>query len=137
MTPERGRGRCVRYPDPCNTVFRAEPWPSLCAERCRPSSAPVWPATYFETSALRGASFWDTAAQVTRAAAMNRRGLQVEDELNSPRWLAEEAVVVCSKVPRTVAVVPDAVFEKLNDADPAPPTTSSSSASFSSIMISI
>jgi hypothetical protein len=34
------------------------------------------------------------AARVTRAAAMNRRSLQVEDEESFPDWRAEEAVVL-------------------------------------------
>jgi len=37
----------------------------------------------------------------------------VEDELNEPDWLAEEAVVICVTVSVTVAVVPDAVFVTL------------------------
>jgi hypothetical protein len=45
--------------------------------------------------------------------------------------------VAIVKVPLTVAVVPDAVFEKLKVADPAPPLIWSSSFSVSSIMISI
>jgi hypothetical protein len=72
-----------------------------------------------------------------RAAAMKHSRLQVEDELNDPDRLAEEAVVAIVKVPLTVAVVPDAEFEKLKVADPAPPLIWSSSVSVSSIMISI
>ena len=74
---------------------------------------------------------------MTRPAAMKRRGLQVEDELNVPDRLAEEAVVLIVRVPLVAAVVPDAVFVKLKVTDPEPPTTASSSASLSSIMISI
>jgi hypothetical protein len=50
---------------------------------------------------------------------------------------ADEAVVAVVTAPLTVAVVPDAVAEPLKDADPAPPEIASSSASVSSIMISI
>jgi len=63
--------------------------------------------------------------------------VQVEDEENDPDWLADEAVVLCVKVPLTSAVVPDAVFVKLKDAVPEPPATSLSSSVVSSIMISI
>jgi len=45
--------------------------------------------------------------------------------------------VAIVKVPLTVALVPDAVFEKLKVADPVPPLIWSSSFSVSSIMISI
>jgi hypothetical protein len=62
---------------------------------------------------------------------------QVEDDENDPDWLADEAVVAWLKVPCTLAVVPDAVLLKLNDADPAPPETALSSSALSSIMISI
>ena len=68
---------------------------------------------------------------------MKRDQPQVEDELNVPDWEADEAVVLCVREPLTVAVVPEAVFEKLNEADPAPPLICSSSVSVSSIMISI
>jgi len=43
--------------------------------------------------------------------------------------------VLCVAVPVTDAVVPEALFEKLKLADPAPPETASSSSS--SMMISI
>jgi hypothetical protein len=79
----------------------------------------------------------DTAARIIRSAAMKRRGLQVEDEENVPDSLADEAVVAIVRVPLTAAVVPDDVFVKLKDAVPTPPATASSSASVSSIMISI
>jgi hypothetical protein len=72
-----------------------------------------------------------------RAAAMKRSGLQVEDDENVPDKLADEAVVAIAKVPLTDAVVPDAVFVKEKEAVPEPPATASSSASVSSIMISI
>jgi hypothetical protein len=49
---------------------------------------------------------------------MKRSRLQVELELNDPDWLAEEAIVLRVRVPVTVAVAPDAVFEKLKEADP-------------------
>ena len=52
--------------------------------------------------------------------------------------LADEAVVVTLKVPLTVAVVPDAESaERVKVADPEPPATSLSSASVSSIKISM
>jgi hypothetical protein len=63
--------------------------------------------------------------------------VQVEDEENDPDRLADEAVVAIFKVPLTVALVPDALPVKVKDADPEPPATSLSSASVSSIMISI
>jgi hypothetical protein len=72
-----------------------------------------------------------------RAAAMKRSGLQVEDEENDPDRLADEAVVAIDRVPLTAAVVPDAEAVMLKDALPEPPATASSSASVSSIMISI
>jgi hypothetical protein len=69
---------------------------------------------------------------------VKRSGLQVEDEENAPTMTADEAVVSkCSKVPLTVATVPDAVSVKLKDAVPEPPATSLSCSSVSSIMISI
>jgi hypothetical protein len=34
------------------------------------------------------------AARMTRAAAVKRSGLQVEDDVNIPDWLADEAVVI-------------------------------------------
>jgi hypothetical protein len=74
---------------------------------------------------------------VDRAAAIKRSQLQLENEANVTDCPAEEAVVNCVTVPVTVAVVPDAEFEKLKEADPAPPLTSPSSVSVSSIMISI
>jgi hypothetical protein len=61
----------------------------------------------------------------------------VEEEEKEPDWLAEDAVVICVSVPVTVAVVPDAEFVKLKEADPAPPATASSSASVSSMVISM
>jgi hypothetical protein len=65
-------------------------------------------------------------------------GLQVEDEENDPDRLPDEAVEVTLRVPLTVAVVPDAVSaERVKVADPEPPATSLSSASVSSITISI
>jgi hypothetical protein len=70
-------------------------------------------------------------------AAKKRSGLQVEDEENDPDKLAVEAVVAIFKVPLTSASVPDAEPVKLKDADPEPPATALSSASVSSIMISI
>jgi hypothetical protein len=70
-------------------------------------------------------------------AAKKRSGLQVEDEEAVTDRLADEAVVAIVTVPATVAVVPDAVSVRLRVADPAPPETASSSASVSSIMISM
>ena len=66
----------------------------------------------------------------------HKNELQLEDEENAPDNEAEEAVVAMVKVPLTAAVVPDAVFEKVKVADPAPPATRPSSASVSSIKIS-
>jgi hypothetical protein len=78
-----------------------------------------------------------TAARISRAAARKYGQLQVEDELKLPDRLAEEAVVLIVRVPPTTAVVPDAVPVKLKLADPEPPLTRSSSASLSSMMISM
>jgi hypothetical protein len=78
-----------------------------------------------------------TAARMTRAAAVKRSGLQVEDDENIPDKLADEAVVWIVTVPLVVAVVPDAVSVKEKVTDPEPPATASSSASVSSIKISI
>lgn len=61
----------------------------------------------------------------------------MELEENVPDRLADDAVVLMLKVPAAVAVVPDAVTVNENVADPAPPETSSSSASDSSNIISI
>jgi hypothetical protein len=55
---------------------------------------------------------------VDRVAAIKRSQLQLENEVNVADCPAEEAVVNCVTVPVTVAVVPDAVFEKLKEADP-------------------
>jgi hypothetical protein len=77
------------------------------------------------------------AARIIRAAAMKRSGLQVEDDENVPDRLDEEAVVWIIRVPLVLAVVPDAVSVNEKDAVPEPPATASSSASVSSIMISI
>jgi hypothetical protein len=66
-----------------------------------------------------------------------RSGLQVEDEENDPDRRADEAVVAIVRVPLTAVTVPDAVSVKLKDAVPEPPATSLSSASVSSIMISM
>jgi hypothetical protein len=85
---------------------------------------------------LQGVGSTRKAARMTRAA-QNSSWLQVEDEENDPDWLADEAVVSWVKVPDTVAVVPDALFVKLKDADPAPPATRSSSSWVSSITISM
>jgi len=68
---------------------------------------------------------------------MKRDQPQVEDEVNVPDWLADEAVVLCVMVLVTVAVVPEAVFVTVKVADPTPPLICSSSVSLSSIMISI
>jgi hypothetical protein len=46
-----------------------------------------------------------TAARMTRAAAVKRSGLRVEDEKNNPDRLAEVVVVAIVKVPLTVAPV--------------------------------
>lgn len=51
--------------------------------------------------------------------------LQVEDDKNDPDRLADEAVVVIVTVPRTIALIPDAVFVAEKFADPAPPVTDS------------
>jgi len=72
-----------------------------------------------------------------RAAARKHDQLQVEDEETVPDRLAVDAVVAIVAVPVTVAVVPDAVAETAKLADPAPPLIRSSSASLSSIMISM
>jgi hypothetical protein len=58
--------------------------------------------------------------------------------VNDPSKLADEGVVAISRW-KTLATaeVPDAVFVKEKDAVPEPPATASSSASVSSIMISI
>jgi hypothetical protein len=61
----------------------------------------------------------------------------LKDEENDPDWLADEAVVLWVTLLVTVAVVPDAVFVSVQDADPEPPATSLSSDSVSSIKISI
>jgi hypothetical protein len=60
-----------------------------------------------------------------------------EDEENDPDRLADVAVVAILRVPLTTAVVPNAVSVTLKDAVPEPPATASSSASVSSITISI
>jgi hypothetical protein len=62
---------------------------------------------------------------------------QVEEDENVPDRLADDAVVWIVKVPLTVAVVPDAVSVTEKDAVPEPPATASSSASVSSIIISM
>jgi hypothetical protein len=63
---------------------------------------------------------------------------QVETEVKVPDCEAELAVVDWVRVPVTVAVVPEALLLKVNDAEPLPPTTCSSSPSFNnSIRISI
>jgi hypothetical protein len=67
---------------------------------------------------------------------LSRDGSPVDEE-NDPDTLAEDAVVAMVNVPLTKGLVPDAVFEKLKVADPAPPATASSSASVSWIIISI
>jgi hypothetical protein len=77
-----------------------------------------------------------TAARMTRAAAVKRSGLQVEDDENVPDKLADETVVAIVKVPLTAAVAPAAVFVNMKEAL-EPPATTSSSASVSSMMISI
>jgi hypothetical protein len=56
-----------------------------------------------------------------------RRYLQVETEVKVPDCEAELAVVDWVRVPVTLALVPDAVLVIVNEADPAPPTTWSSS----------
>ena len=62
---------------------------------------------------------------------------QLDDDEKFPLKLADDAVVLIFTVPDVVAVVPDAVSVKLKVTDPVPPATASSSASFSSIMISM
>jgi hypothetical protein len=80
-----------------------------------------------------------TAARVTRAAAVKRSEVQTvsDSDENDPDMLADVVVVAIFTVAITVAKGPDAVLEKLIDAIPLPPETASSSASVSSIMISI
>jgi hypothetical protein len=60
----------------------------------------------------------------------------VEEDEKVPDWLADEAVVLCMRLPLTVATVPDAEFVNENEALPEPPATSLSSASVSSMKIS-
>jgi hypothetical protein len=82
-------------------------------------------------------AFSRKAARETPRRRHEDNEVQVEDDVKVPEWLADEAVVAWARVPVTDAVVPDAEFEKVNVADPEPPATSLSSASLSSIKISI
>ena len=82
-------------------------------------------------------AFSRKAARETPRRRHEDNELQVEDDENIPEALADEAVVAIVRVPLTAAVVPDAEFETVNEADPEPPATSLSSASLSSIKISI
>jgi hypothetical protein len=70
---------------------------------------------------------------------MTRAGVsvQVEEEVKVPDCDAELAVVRWVTVPVIVAVVPDALLEKVKVADPAPPATASNSVSLNSIRISV
>jgi hypothetical protein len=76
---------------------------------------------------------------VTRAAAVKRGRLQTESDSdeNDPDKLADETVVAIFTLPLIVEKGADAVTVKPRVAVPTPPATASSSASVSSIMISI
>jgi hypothetical protein len=69
--------------------------------------------------------------------ALKDYALQVEDDESDADRLADDAVVAIVPVPLTVAVVPDAVDERVKVAEPAPPETASRSSSISSIKISM
>ena len=66
-----------------------------------------------------------------------KKALQLEDDESDADRLDDDAVVAIFPVPLVVALVPDAVAERLRLADPAPPATASSSSSVSSMKISI
>jgi hypothetical protein len=76
---------------------------------------------------------------MTCAAAVKRSRLQAESDSdeNDPDKLADETVVAILKVPLIVEKGADAVTVKSKVAVPTPPTTASSSAAVSSIMVSI
>jgi hypothetical protein len=76
---------------------------------------------------------------MTRAAAVKRSRLQTESDSddNDPDKLADETVVAIFTLPLIVEKGADAVTAKSKVAVPTPPVTASSSASVSSIMISI
>jgi hypothetical protein len=87
---------------------------------------------------LKGVGYLGSSDADEPRRRQKRSGLQVEDDENDPDRLAAEAVEVTLKVPLTVAVVPDAESaERVKVADPEPPATSLSSASVSSIRISM
>jgi hypothetical protein len=103
----------------------------------------LWPHRHLDgvaeikESAKLQAQQYESGADDPRRRHESNKELQVEDEENDPDKAAEEAVLAIVRVPLTAAVVPDAEFVKLNEADPEPPATSLSSASVSSIRISI